>query len=419
LGPIIIRLSLGLLSTCSLFFLSGCGGAKRAVKPKPATVQVAGYNDNHTKFNEINPAVYKKSVKVRVLMDRVDQHKKTTWSLGVPGGFVVRDPESGRVIVRSKKYKAEVKVGSGNIFVNGHKIDLDSVLVVPKKDKPITFNGTVYHGAFLATKAKERIYLINVVDLEDYLFSVVRWEGWPGWPLEVNKVFAVVCRSYVLHKMLLARRLGVPYHIKNSNIHQTYNGTHKHEIVRKAVEQTKGIFLSYDGQPIDAMYDACCGGVIPAKSEMVDLKKAPYLARKKACTFCKKSRLYRWRQDYTVTRFEALFQRLRPGSGHLRGIKVCKRDGAGLVKEVRVVTSKGAYNLNDREIYSLCKRIKSFHFNVGKYGKVVVFKGRGYGHHMGVCQWGVRQMVEEGWHYRSILAFFYPGVQFMELMPVD
>ena len=52
---------------------------------------------------------------------------------------------------------------------------------------------------------------------------------------------------------------------------------------------------------------------------------------------------------------------------------------------------------------------------VEKKGKSIVFNGQGYGHHLGICQWGAKNIVDAGWNYTSILEFYYPGTVIMQL----
>jgi stage II sporulation protein D len=96
-------------------------------------------------------------------------------------------------------------------------------------------------------------------------------------------------------------------------------------------------------------------------------------------------------------------------------VTVSKRDDAQVVKEVHVKTHSSCLAVTGSKIYSLFKNIKSLCFSIKKEGKRVVFTGHGYGHHLGLCQWGTRQMVREGWDCKSILRFFYPDTTFMKV----
>jgi stage II sporulation protein D len=93
-----------------------------------------------------------------------------------------------------------------------------------------------------------------------------------------------------------------------------------------------------------------------------------------------------------------------------------QKDKAGLVTEVRLRGPKAQVTISGKKLYSMLKDIKSFSFDVHKKSGKIVFTGRGFGHHLGLCQWGARQMVRDEWGYKSILRYYYPGTRFMQLI---
>ena len=321
--------------------------------------------------------------------------------------------ERGRLF--GKKKKISVGIVDGALAINGKSRNFKQLICKPLAGK-ISFGDQLWDGTVHIILNHENLLCINSVPLTNYLFSVLRTESWPGWPLEVNKAFAIVCRSYVIKKMLESQNK--PYDVRNTNHHQTYQGSHNVYSLQKAVDQTQGVFLGYNNEPILAMFDSCCGGVIPAKiSGLVDFAKAPYLARKYPCTFCKQCKIYRWSTEVPISQ---LRQKLKEDLGRhitpVHSVIIAKKDTAGLVKEVTISTTLKHHLLSARKIYSMIKGVKSFCFSVYRKGKAYIFRGRGFGHHIGLCQWGTRQMVREGWDYRRILKFYYPGVQFMKII---
>jgi len=225
-----------------------------------------------------------------------------------------------------------------------------------------------------------------------------------------------MCRTYVVDKVWEQRnaRKRLPYDIKNSNIHQTYKGLHTLYRLRYAVEATRDLILTYKGKPIVAMYDACCGGVIPAHVNGFDFRKAPYLARPYPCTFCQASKLYTWRRTYSVSTLEQLLQQYTH-IPRIHNVGVAKRDDAQVVEYLRIYGSTGSVVIPASHLYAACKDLRSLCFSVTKEGDTIIFNGYGFGHHIGLCQWGAREMVRHGWDYVSILQFFYPSVSFMRL----
>ena len=195
--------------------------------------------------------------------------------------------------------------------------------------------------------------MINCIELEEYVSSVLDSESWPGWPLEVNKVFAITCRTYVIAMVMRAKKNNNIYHVKNTNKHQKYGGAHTNSLSRQAVADTRGIFISYNKLPITAMFDSCCGGVVPghiSKSWGFDFVKAPYLARNYPCLYCKGCQLYSWRAELGVHDFERYIGQKITAAGQLKEAKVSKKDKAGLVQEVLFRNPKKERYINGKKI---------------------------------------------------------------------
>lgn len=309
----------------------------------------------------------------------------------------------------------------------------------------LTLNGNNYLGTFALIKEAGVLYLVNCVDIDDYLLSVVRHEGWPGWPLEMNKVMAITCRTYLVWQVLQAQKLNRPYHIEDNIRHQSYKGHYKDAQLKQAVFDTRDICISHDNKPILAMFDACCGGVVPALIAQEGYKKHPYLLRKKTCTFCKEYKIATWKTTFNHDILLATIQKAVPQITVIDDIQVTKKDPAGLVQKVSIWSQGKVYNLTGKKIYSIFPEVKSFCFDidsgskkslmakqnskyksksskkttatgVAKAEKRFVISGKGYGHHIGLCQWGAMNLVKDcHWNYQKVLQFYYPGTTLIKL----
>ena len=268
-------------------------------------------------------------------------------------------------------------------------------------------------------KHQDSLLLINAINLEKYVYCVLRSESWPGWPLEVNKAFAIASRSYAITKVLetMNAKRKKPYHFKNTNIHQTYRGTHSNTILHQAVDQTKGIILAYNKKPVSAMFDSCCGGIIPAHLSDVNFKQAPYLARTQPCTFCKSCKIYQWALEVSINDFKQLLSDGGYRVSSVDQVLVSAKDNAGSVKKITINDRHKTHTISGKEFYSLIKKVKSFCYDIERRLKTVYIKGKGYGHHLGICQWGARKMVDHGFSFKNILSFYYPKTHFMRLTP--
>lgn len=363
--------------------------------------------------NTLTDALTKRDYYVRVLLAQCDDKSLMRWNFVSGRGFLVHSV--GGQTAKKPFFATGVRISikKGIVFCNGKK--LTQTIRLSPLCGYAQFNGVAYDGDFFIMPYNNHFLCINQVALEDYITAVLKTESWPGWPLEVNKVFAIACRSYVAHKMLEVGRNKRPFHVKNTNVHQTYCGRHDLKVLKDAVNQTRGVVLGFHGKPILAMFDSCCGGVIPAHINDFDFNKAPYLARPYACNFCQQSSLYSWQVSYEHAAFEALIKDHMLDFTRLCDVNVIKKDKAGLVTEVALKGPKIDTIISGKKLYSLLKDVKSFRFDMCKKAGMVMLTGYGLGHHLGLCQWGARQMVRDGWGYKSILKFYYPGVCFMQL----
>lgn len=356
-----------------------------------------------------------RSLHVNVLLREIHSDESVALKISCSDGIIIKSASHEK---RQKKFQGHVtiEVHEGEIFIDHKKLVGNQDLTITSLGACSTVdNDRCYEGTLYLIHYGDAILLINKLPLEDYVCSVLKTESWPGWPLEVNKVFAIASRSYVLAKILEARASKLPYHIKNTNIHQTYTGFHTDPILRQAVDETKGIVLSYNHKPIIAMFDCCCGGIIPAHIEGVNHNHVPYLARDYACTFCKDCKLFNWKKELGHQVVYDILKKELPELTDIHEIRVSRFDKAGIAKQVAIKDKKKTYLIEAKKFYSIFKEIVSFCFSITKKKNSIIIEGKGYGHHRGLCQWGARYMVKEGWDFKSILNFFYPGTNFMKI----
>jgi stage II sporulation protein D len=329
-------------------------------------------------------------------------------------GFIVQDPYHKLLSVTDPNFTVAVTHTPTALVINGKPTSHTKIKLIAKGGS-IYCNGKQFHGSLTLFKEGNRLLFINHVDLEEYVYCVLKTESWPGWPLEVNKAFAIACRSYALATMKKAQQAKQPYHIKNTKEHQTYQGMHTNQELRGAVEQTKGMFLMYNTEPALAMFDCCCGGIIPAHVEQVDFDKAPYLARTYACTHCKRCAIYSWKKEVSLTELQHHVGHLLKKTTPIKDIKISKKDKAGIVHELQLTQGGEWCKISAKQLYGAFKGVKSFYFTLHRKKHHLTFQGRGFGHHLGMCQWGAREMVRDGWPYTRILNFYYPGTTLVKL----
>ncbi|MFA5306905.1 MAG: SpoIID/LytB domain-containing protein [Candidatus Babeliales bacterium] len=371
--------------------------------------------------------------KIRVLLDEKSAHQETKLLIKSKDGFVLESPAGSGNTAIYRDSELRLVCREGQLYLKCHDqkyrhVKYDSIEICDQNNK-LTLGSRTYQGSLIlrVDRATKTLLTVNKLPLEDYVYSVVRCEGIPSWPQGMQKIQAIISRTYAVFLMQQARLKNPRYRfydIKNTNLHQVYNGTHNYTHLRQAVNETEGLILTYKNRIALAMFDICCGGSVPALMRNRD-KSKPYLCRKEKCTFCSAGPAHRWKEDLHVDSFlkrlknnPRLAQRLKNFKGSISAIKVTDCDKAGIVHKVKIYDKhKTPFMLTGVDIRgSMIADIKSLNFVVKKVRDRIVFTGKGYGHQCGACQWGCKWMVENGWSTKGILSFYYPGTKLSRLL---
>lgn len=261
--------------------------------------------------------------------------------------------------------------------------------------------GTGYTGSIDIWKGDGGLYIINELPLEEYVKDVVAAEVGPDWDMEALKVQAVISRTYALYQ----RRTngGSLYHIASSVLNQVYKGKTPDARISYAVSETSGQILSFNGGPIEALYHSTCGGRTENAEEVFG-KAYPYL--KSVESTCDLSPYSAWERKIKIEDIE----RALDTQGIIE-IRVKSFTSTKRVKQLTIKTRSGITAINATDLRKALgwSHLPSTNFTLSRHGDSILFEGKGYGHGVGLCQWGALKMAREGKNYREILSFFYPG----------
>lgn len=257
--------------------------------------------------------------------------------------------------------------------------------------------------------------VISLVDLEAYVGGVVSGEVSPNWPLESLKAQAVAARTYVMYKKMENQEQ--LFDVLASVQDQVYHGhSQRPESIHQAIQATRGQVLTYENRPIFAAYSSTAAG--PTEDALyVWALDLPYL-KGVACPFDEQAPRYEWQTAFT---FDYLEQQLRKEGyevGTVATLTPYTQTPSGRVDRIRILHSKGEVILRGQDLRRIIgySKIFSTQFTIQKLGAEVVIVGRGAGHAVGLCQWGMREMANLGYDYQSILRHYYPGTT---LLPLD
>ncbi len=262
-------------------------------------------------------------------------------------------------------------------------------------------NDSVYRGFIEVRKDENGLYFINELPFEKYIEGVVAAETGKEWTIEALKAQAVISRTYAVYKK--NQNAGKAYHITSSVLHQVYKGDNENKIISEAVKETEGEILTYEGSPIEAFYHSTCRG----KTELPDAvwgKSFPYLTSV-PCRG-KRSPYEYWQRRFHLEEIEKAL-----GLNGIKDISIISFTSTGRVALLKFIADDSEIEIKATDLRKLLgyRELPSTLFSLTIEGGDVIFTGGGYGHGVGLSQWGALELANEGKNYKTILAYYYPG----------
>jgi stage II sporulation protein D len=271
-----------------------------------------------------------------------------------------------------------------------------------------------YRGRVQLVPSEKGLLAVNHVGLEEYLYSVVGGEAIATWPLEALKAQAVAARSFALYR--LQRSRNPLFDVGTTTKWQVYKGVEvEAPSTIQAVQATQGQVLTYGDRVIEAVFHSSSGGHTE-NAEDIWKKPLPYLQG--VADFDQTAPVYRWSKVLSAAE---LRQRIS-GIGNILAFQPIGLTPRGRIREMRIVGDAGSKTLTGDRLRSLLE-LRSTLFTVEPVTSVWSFitpqktppsefdiEGRGFGHGLGLSQWGAFGMASQGFNYRDILNHFYQGV---------
>lgn len=274
------------------------------------------------------------------------------------------------------------------------------------------FQGRRYRGAFSYTDAHE---VVNVVPLEQYLYSVVSREMPRSWPAPALQAQAVVARTYVLQRSNPTRQ----YDLVPSEADQVYTGMDaENPQTAAAVDATAGQVIRFGDGFAEALYSSCCGGHTESNADAWGGTLVPYLSGV-ACTYCSDSPWFKWSQKLPLSRMQTALAANLKNVGVLQNVALDAPDASGRARFWTFEGNTGMQRIKAASVRTLLgtRTLPSLlvqHLALDtvtppQADRTVTIEGAGLGHGVGLCQWGARGMALTGADARAILSYYYPG----------
>jgi stage II sporulation protein D len=358
------------------------------------------------------PAVEEKKTVSKIL---VDENIRVLVMAGVreanfdsPSPLEIRDSDDKNVL--AKVESAVVDIHQRSIRLNGNRLTVDRLIIVPSEDSILTLNRQPYRGKFRIQKnPKGGMDVVNILSIEAYLYGVIPKEMPPQWSPEALKAQAIAARTYALYQMDKSRKRD--FDVLSTTASQVYGGVAvEMEKSSRAVDETRGMILHYNDQLILAYFHANSGGMTE-DAERVWTAEIPYLKSIRD-DYSVKSPTCLWKLTLSPDDIRKALNKKGMDIGPIEKIDAMDVSPSGRVTKIRI--SHGGRETvlsgNDFRLKIDPVLIKSTLFTMIYNGQEVRFEGKGYGHGVGMSQWGAYLMAREGRTYRDILRFYYQGV---------
>ena len=369
---------------------------------------------------------------------KIESNKPTTWCPELKIGlYTLNAPFKANInmngfindITRDKKFKTVNKdevitfsAVNNEVKINGESTDSSEIELRPQLETELRnmqtkINGKPYFGGLKLIAVKNNLVVINIVTVEEYLRGVLPKEMSPSWDKEALKAQAVAARTFALKNR--KRHSNQGYDLCSTVHCQSYDGIEMLDNrTDEAISSTFGEVIYYKDKLIEAPFHTDSGGIT---ENAVDVwgTDYPYL---RATTEIE-SETMSWTVHITFEEFSKRLKESGHDVGEVRLIKVTNlelgkvssdRSSSGRVKFLSVVGSGGEIKLTGNEMRNIFG-LKSTLFDAGINDEAIVITGYGWGHGVGMSQYGAQNFAEHGYSYDKILNHYYKDTEIKRL----
>lgn len=339
--------------------------------------------------------------------------------LNVPGEYRLRTADAAQVLHEGRGlHGVEVTARPRGLQIGGLTVPGNGLHVEAERDGIITVNGQRVRGKVNILRLDDaRLRVINRVDLEDYVAAVLVSEIPADWPLEALKAQAIASRTYAVHQA--AERARLDFDLAADVSSQVYGGrSAERRRTNQAVDLTRGLILTHQGQIFPAFFHACCGGHTEAARELWQIELPPLAGR--SCPFDGDTPHVTWTRAIPLSAVAAQLRTAGVDVGTLQHVVASGWTTSGRVRNIHVAGTRGATTVPAKTFRAALGSdlIKSTLMTLAVRDGTLHVKGRGWGHGVGLCQWGALGMARSGYSSTDILHYYYPGARIQPLPPV-
>lgn len=330
---------------------------------------------------------------------------------------------------------ATVRGSAAGILVTGPGVELpplEAASLIPEDTGFVRVNDREYRGVVDLVRTSSGLAVVNHVAVEDYLGGVVNAEMGRRAPGEMEALRAQAVLSRTVALRAIGRQPARGFDLVATIADQAYAGV-AGELVQglEAVTDTRGMVLTWMGQPIDAFFHSTCGGQTAEPTEVfAGAGGRPYLRSvpdraPDGAAWCAGSPRFRWREQWTGAELLATLRETLPAGvassvGRVDEVAITSRSATGRVLGIAIhypggvqsVTGSNTVRQVLRPLAGGLLRSGQFTLHATREGGAITrlgAEGSGAGHAVGMCQWGAVGRARGGQRWQEILGAYFPG----------
>jgi stage II sporulation protein D len=324
------------------------------------------------------------------------------------GGLTITDTTGRRILAqRPNGVPYRLLMQRTGVLVREAAVAAPVLLVWPGRLPTVELDGQSFRGRLEVLPVNGALTVVNVVELEDYLQGVLKDEIPPGWPAEAAKAMAIAARTYAVYQR--QQNPNALFHVRATTASQVYGGATGEDTRSSwAVQETRGQILTFGGQPISAFYHSCSGGATEDALDVFGLNFDVIVGVKD--DFSLNCPYTLWVERLPAQQVQRALSRAGYSLGQPLRLEVLARSRTGRILRLAVQHTQGQLVLEGKRFREALGNdlIRSTDFEVRNEASGFTFVGRGYGHGVGLSQWGAKEMADLAYQHREILKFYYP-----------
>jgi len=326
-------------------------------------------------------------------------------------GMTAADMKTGRRVSFPRGSSYRVVPERGGVSIRGEMFS-SMVRLITKGDS-VRVNGRSYRDSIILKNKNSRLSAINEIGVESYLCGVLPRELSPEWDEEALKAQAVVSRTYIMANLGRFAKKG--YDLTSCENSQVYGGLGcEKPQTSAAVRKTAGEVIKYRGKVARVYFHADAAGYTESPEFVWGSASPPPYLKGKREPVRKRTPYSSWKYEITFDKLAIILSKNGYKTGKIKRVTVKNKTRSGRVKNFMVYSKTGKTKIKSGKFRTMLggRNIKSTKIKkIANKRKSVVFSGSGWGHGVGMSQWGAKELAEKGWNYKKIIRLYFPGTK--------